>query len=126
MRKIFAATAFAVLGRVQFSLVVAGNGRLGESGKPSNIFSLMLSFEDLVGLGLIESADDIERVVFRRGRIFVEGAQQHSELCGIKIEVSSIQECIIELFEACSSSPDARRVEKVPELKTANPVAVQE
>ena len=85
----------------------------------------MLSFDDLVGLGLIESADDIERVVFRRGRIFVEGAQP-SKSCGIKIEVSSIQDCIIELFEAYSSSPDARRVEKVPELKTTNPVAVQE
>ena len=86
----------------------------------------MLSFEDLVGLGLIESADDIERVVFRRGRIFVEGAQQHSELCGIEVKVSSVQECITELYEAYSSSPDARQVEKVPELKTTNPVAVQE
>lgn len=108
---IFAAIAFPVLGLVEFSLVVAGNGRIGESGKPSNSFSLMLSLEDLVGLELIESGDDIERVVFRRGRIFADVVQVE---CRSR-NVSRSRMSIIERRRAC-------RMQEFQKLKTANPV----
>lgn len=80
----FAAIAFPVLGRDEFSFVVAGAGNMGESGRLSNFFSSYTSFEVLVGVEWVESFDDIERVVFRRSRMLIEicsTQQSRAEKC---------------------------------------------
>lgn len=78
--------ALSLLGFVQFSFVVAGSGKVGESGKPSNVFSCILSLDEAIGLEVIESAEDmdglVERTVFRRGRILVEVAQASERVKG--------------------------------------------
>lgn len=78
--------ALSLLGFVQFSFVVAGSGNVGESGKPSNVFSCILSLDEAMGLEVMESAEDtdglVERVVFRRGRILVEVAQASERVNG--------------------------------------------
>lgn len=83
---VFTTMALSLLGFVQFSFVVAGSGNVGESGKPSNVFSCILSLDEAIGLEVIESAEDtdglVERVVFRRGRILVEVAQASERVNG--------------------------------------------